>query len=299
MKKSGSPYAPLNDLLGAATPLLYIGPTLFFVVVFVLFPTVQVLRFSFTDWTGFGARSYSGLANFREMWTDARFLEALFTNLIYVVFFSFIPILLGIALAVLVGRSRLRGDRFFRGVLLIPQVVAPVAMGVIFGWILAPSFGLVNTTLRAIGLDQLQQPWLGSNTFAPISVGLIGTWLWLGFVLIIFLSGIQKIDESLFDAAKLDGAGPLRQFTAITLPSLRSEIAVVTIVTLIRAFGSGVFGVVQAITEGSYRTTPVSLLGYKVAFVQGRLGYGSAIMVFLMLLTVLLSGLSLRLGEER
>ncbi len=299
MKKSGSPYAPLNDLVGAATPILYIGPALLFVVVFVLFPTVQVLRFSVTDWTGFGHRTFNGLTNYREMFTDSRFLEALATNLIYVVFFSFVPIVLGIALAVLVGRSRLRGERFFRGVLLIPQVVAPVAMGVIFGWILAPSFGLVNTALRAIGLEQLQRPWLGSNTFAPISVGLVGTWLWLGFVLIIFLAGIQKIDESLYDAAKLDGAGPLRQFTAVTLPELRSEIAVVTIVTLIRAFGSGVFGVVQAITEGSYRTTPVSLLGYKVAFVQGRLGYGSAIMVFLMLLTVALSALSLRLGDER
>jgi ABC-type sugar transport system permease subunit len=128
---------------------------------------------------------------------------------------------------------------------------------------------------------------------------LVGTWLWIGFSVLVFVSGIRKIDVRIFDAASIDGANEIQQFFAITLPELRAEFVVVVVVTLIRAFGSNVFGIVSAITGGGYHTKPLSLMAYNLAFVEGRMGYGSAVVVFLIALIVLLSVLTFRAGEER
>jgi raffinose/stachyose/melibiose transport system permease protein len=242
---------------------------------------------------------FIGLGNFVKLFQDEKFWAAFSTNLVYVLFFSFIPTVFGLLLASLIGRSRILGDRFFRAVLLMPQVIASVAMGVIFGWIFAPGFGVLNSFLRAIGLERLERPWLGDVVLAPIAVGVVGTWLWLGFAVVIFGAGIQKIDEALYDAAKIDGAGSWRQFTAITFPALRAELVVVIVVTLIRAFGSGVFGIVVAITSGGYKTTPLALYAYRLAFVESKMGYGSAVVIFLMALIIILSGVTYAVGERR
>lgn len=287
------------DVGGALTPYLYVGPTLLFVLLFLIFPLASVVWYSLVSWSGLGKMVFVGLGNFVKLFQDEKFWAAFSTNLVYVLFFSFIPTVFGLLLASLIGRSRIPGDRFFRAVLLMPQVIASVAMGVIFGWIFAPGFGVLNSFLRAIGLERLERPWLGDVVLAPIAVGVVGTWLWLGFAVVIFGAGIQKIDEALYDAAKIDGAGSWRQFTAITFPALRAELVVVIVVTLIRAFGSGVFGIVVAITSGGYRTTPLALYAYRLAFVESKMGYGSAVVIFLMALIIILSGATYAVGERR
>lgn len=292
-------YSPLKDIAGPFTPYLYIGPALIFVTVFLIYPLVAVAYFSLLNWSGIGKQSFTGLMNYAKLFVDANFWGALTTNLIYLAFFSLIPTILGLIIAAVAGRTRLTGERYLRAILLTPQVIASVAMGVVFGWIFAPGFGVVNGLLKLVGLERWEQPWLGSTTLAPISVGLVGTWMWIGFAVIVFVSGIQKIDESIFDAAKLDGASDVRQFFSIILPELRAEIVVVVVVTLIRAFGSNVFGIVAAITNGGYQTTPLSLFAYKLAFVQSRMGYGAAVIVLLMVLIVSLSAITFRVGEGR
>lgn len=287
------------DVGGALTPYLYVGPTLLFVLLFLIFPLASVVWYSLVSWSGLGKMVFVGLGNFVKLFQDEKFWAAFSTNLVYVLFFSFIPTVFGLLLASLIGRSRILGDRFFRAVLLMPQVIASVAMGVIFGWIFAPGFGVLNSFLRAIGLERLERPWLGDVVLAPIAVGVVGTWLWLGFAVVIFGAGIQKIDEALYDAAKIDGAGSWRQFTAITFPALRAELVVVIVVTLIRAFGSGVFGIVVAITSGGYKTTPLALYAYRLAFVESKMGYGSAVVIFLMALIIILSGVTYAVGERR
>jgi raffinose/stachyose/melibiose transport system permease protein len=292
-------FQPMFDAGGALTPYLYVGPTVAFVLVFLIIPLASVVWYSLVSWSGLGRMVFVGLGNFLSLFRDEKFWSSLSTNLVYVLFFSLIPTAFGLLLAALMGGNRIPGDRFFRAVLLMPQVVASVAMGVIFGWIFAPGFGVLNGLLRAVGLERLERPWLGDVVLAPIAVGVVGTWLWLGFVIVIFSAGIQKIEQALFDAAKIDGAGPWKQFTAITFPSLRAELVVVIVVTLIRAFGSGVFGIVAAITAGSYKTTPLALYAYRLAFVESRMGYGSAVVILLMVLIIILSGVTYGLGERR
>jgi raffinose/stachyose/melibiose transport system permease protein len=289
-------FSPLSDLGGSLTPYVYAGPTVLMILVFLIYPMVNVFWYSLVEWSGLGAKLFVGAANYRTLILDPIFWTSFRTNLIYVGFFSFVPTAAGLLFASLIGRRSLRGERFFRAILLTPQVMASVAMGVIFRWIFSPGFGVLNDFLRKVGLERWEKPWLGNSTYAPIAVGGVGTWLWLGFVVVVFVAGIQKIDPDLYDAGNLDGASPWQLFRYVTLPELRAEIVVVVVVTLIRAFGSGVFGIVAAITEGRYNTLPLAYYAYRLAFVHNRMGYGSSIMVFLIVLVLTLSGLTFRLG---
>ncbi len=292
-------FPPLRDIGGRLTPYVYVGPTLVLVLVFLIYPLANVLIFSGLDWNGFGRKVFVGLGNFAALFRDPLFWVAFRANGISVIFFSLIPTLLGVLLSSVIGRVDVPAEKFFRAVLLAPQVIASVAMGIIFDWIFAPTFGVLNGLLALLGLSRLQLPWLGNQSVAPFSIGLVGTWLWLGFAVILFYSGIKKIEETLYDSAKIDGASPFRQLVSITVPLLRAEIVVVIIMTLVWSFGSSVFGIVVSITNGGYKTTPVSLYAYQLAFVQGRMGYGSAVVVVLMVLILGLSVLTYRLGEGR
>jgi len=297
-RRHGYLYSPLKDIAGELTPFIYVGPTLLLIVVLLIYPLVSVFYYSTLDWSGLGKGVFIGLANYVSLFADSNFWDALVTNLIYVAFFSIIPTVLGVIIATIVGRTMLRGERVFRAILLTPQVVASVAMGVIFSWIFAPGFGVVNGILGIVGLSSWQHTWLGSMGLARLSVGLVGTWMWVGFAVIVFVAGIKKIDVRIFDAVRIDGANEIQQFFAITLPEIRAEFVVVIIVTLIRAFGSNVFGIVSAITGGGYHTQPLSLLAYNLAFIQNRMGYGSAVIVFLIIVILGLSALTFRVGEQ-
>lgn len=241
---------------------------------------------------------FVGISNYVDLASDPRFWSALTTNLIYILFFSIIPTIFGLLIASLIGRTEVKGTRYFRTIFFIPQIIPSVALGTIFAWIYAPRFGVLQQILKLLGLGSLAQPWLGSPQTAPYAVGLIGTWLWTGFSVIIFLAGIQKIDEYLYDAAKIDGANVWQQFFYVTLPDLRYEIVVVIIMTLIRALSTNVFGIVDAITGGANSTRPISLYAYELAFVQNKVGYAASIVVILAIIVFSFSGITMLTGER-
>src|SRR5690606_12975955 len=178
----------------------------------------------------------------------------------------------------------------------IPQVVAAIALGVIFRWVYAPLFGILNHLLKIVGLGQLQRSWLGAPETATVAIGFIGTWAWFGFCVILFVAGIQKIDEHLYEAAKFDGAGPTRQFFHVTLPDLRFEIVVAIIMSTIQSLGGYVFSVVRVTTNGAYDTRPIGLYAYQLAFVEGKVGYASAVVLVLTAIILSVSALSMLLG---
>jgi raffinose/stachyose/melibiose transport system permease protein len=241
---------------------------------------------------------FVGLSNYITLGSDPDFWSALITNLIYILFFSIIPTIFGLLIASLIGRTQVKGTRYFRTVFFIPQIIPSVALGTIFGWIYAPRFGVLQQILKLLGLGNLASPWLGSPQTAPYAVGLIGTWLWTGFSVIIFLAGIQKIDEYLYDSAKIDGANAWQQFFYVTLPELRYEIVVVIIMTMIRALSTNVFGIVDAITGGANSTRPISLYAYELAFVQNKVGYAASIIVILAIIVFTFSGITMFTGES-
>ena len=166
----------------------------------------------------------------------------------------------------------MRGVTFFRAVLFMPQTIATVVVAIAWVWIYAPSRPL-NSALDFVGLDAVSRGWLGDFTWALPALGLVGTWVMFGLCIVLFLAGIQKIPLSLYEAARVDGAGRVREFFAVTLPGLRGELAVALTLTTIMALRT--FDLIYVSTTGGPGTTTTvpSVLVYQNAFANGRVGW--------------------------
>ena len=206
--------------------------------VFVLRPLVLTIQYSLYRWNGVGPATWVGLANYVTVLRDPDLLGTIVNAFKLVVFFSFVPVSLGLVTAAVIHRvatGRLGASS--RTVLFLPQVIPLVAAGIIWGWLLSLP-GLVNQALGAVGLGGLTRAWLGDFDTALPAVGLIGIWVLLGFCTVLLLAGMTKIDPALYESARIDGAGWFREFVSVTLPSLRYEIGVCLTVTVIAALAA-------------------------------------------------------------
>ncbi|MEV4119752.1 sugar ABC transporter permease [Micromonospora sp. NPDC049645] len=270
----------------AGTGWLYVLPALLMYAVFVLRPLVLTLQYSLYDWNGIGVARWVGLDNYLTVFTDSDLLKIIGNAVVLIVFFSFIPVALGLLVASMVRRITTGAfGTVVRTILFLPQVIPLVAAGIAWSWLLS-SNGLVNQVLRAVGLGGVARAWLGDFDTALPAVGVIGAWVLLGLCTILLVTGMSKIDPALYEAARLDGAGPVREFLAVTLPSLRQEIGVCLTVTIIAALAS--FDIVYISTSGGpgLQTTVPGLEIYRLAFSQRQVGLASALAVVLMLLVL-------------
>ncbi|MFF5087948.1 carbohydrate ABC transporter permease [Streptomyces niveus] len=265
---------------GAMRGYLYVLPSLAVYVVFAVLPALHTAYLSLFDWDGVTLGSWVGLDNYREVFRNPVLLRSLVNALALVVFFSFVPILTGLLTTALLSRYRRPGMGVYRLLFMLPQIVPLVAVGVTWRWLYGDD-GLVNEALRAVGLDGITRAWLGDFGTALIAVGLVGTWVLSGLCTMLFLSGVHKVDPSLYEAARLDGAGPVREFVSVTLPQLRGELAVALTVTMVAALAS--FDIVYVTTNGGpgEQTTVPGLLVYRLAFSDGDVGLASALGVVL------------------
>jgi ABC-type sugar transport system permease subunit len=184
---------------------VWVVPALAFYGAFVIYPALRTLGYSFVDWNGISEATWVGLANYRELFGDPELRGAIWHALILVVFFSWLPILTGLLMVGLLARRRTRGMTWYRTVFFLPQVLPMVAVGITWRWMYGDS-GTVNQILRWVGLDSVTRAWLGDFDFALPAVGVIGTWAMTGLCMMLFLAGVQKVDPSLYEAARLDGA---------------------------------------------------------------------------------------------
>jgi raffinose/stachyose/melibiose transport system permease protein len=264
---------------------------------FVLYPLLRGLWLSFHEWDGLTSPEWVGLANYRELLADPEIRSAFVHSAILILFYSVLPVSLGLFLAVTLSRIRVRGLSLFRTLLFLPQVIPMVVVAVSWRWIYAPR-GPLNAGLEAIGADGLARPWLGDFGLALPAVGLVGTWVLYGLTMVLFVAGVQKIPRSLYDAARVDGAGPVREFFAVTLPGLRGELVVAVALTMIAALRN--FDLVYMLTSGGPGTSTVvpALEVYRGAFQTGRVGVASAIGMALSLVIFALTFGLTRLGER-
>jgi raffinose/stachyose/melibiose transport system permease protein len=280
--------------LGKLTAFTYVLPALMVYAIFILFPIINTLWYSFFNWTGFSAPVFNGLANYQELFQDQVFRKAIVNNFRFILYYTLFPIVLALILTALLTRREVIGRNFFRASFFLPYIMPMVVVGVAWRWIYNPVFGLLNSSLRAIGLDALAFPWLGDFALAQPAVGVIATWVQFGFCLVLFMAGVQNIDESLYDAAKVDGANELAQLWYITIPGIRAEIMVAAVSTLISALRA--FDLVFVTTRGGpgNETMVTSLYLYQNAFQLNRMGYASSIAVVLTLAILLISYLLLK-----
>ncbi len=265
---------------------IFVLPALLMYAVFVLVPLLLTIVYSFYRWTGVGPATWVGLKNYSTVFEVPDLLGTIVNAFWLVVWFSFIPVGLGLVVASVIHRVATgRLGAVARTVLFLPQVIPLVAAGIIWGWLLALP-GLINQILRAVGLGAITRAWLGDFDWALPAVGLIGIWVLLGFCTVLLLTGMTKVDAALYESARIDGAGWFREFVSITVPLLRYEIGVCLTVTVIAALAA--FDIVYVSTAGGpgNSTAVPGIQIYILAFTQRQVGLASALAVMLMILVV-------------
>jgi raffinose/stachyose/melibiose transport system permease protein len=266
----------------------------------VVVPFLMNTYVGFTDWQGVGSPKWSGLANYRRLLDDSEFWASFRHSLFMVVAMAVVPTAVGLVLAAAlfdyVGKHF--GSRIvavLRACFYLPQVLPIAVAGIVWSWILAPDNGSLNALLKAIGLGSWQQDWLGDPDIALYSVMGVMVWVQLGFPLVVFMAGLQRVDPQLHEAAELDGAGWWRRFWHITLPQIRPEINVVLTWCTIAALK--VFGAVYVLTKGGPggATDVPSYFSFTTFFEKTQVGYGAAISTALTLIILVLALAGLRL----
>jgi ABC-type sugar transport system permease subunit len=278
------------------TSLLYVAPALAFFGVFVLYPIGISVWYSFYSYDGLTEGIPVGWGNYTAVFTDSGLRTALLHSLLLLLFYAALPVCAGLLLAGAMSRIRVYGLTLFRAVLFVPQILSSVVVAVAWRNILAAG-GPVNDVLKAVGLGRFTTTWLGNFDTALPSIGVIGAWVEYGLCMVLFLSGIVAIDRSTYEAARLDGAGPVREFFAITLPALRPQISIALILTVTFALRN--FDLIWNTTRGGPGTTTTvpSLYVYQDAFQNRMLGRASALAIVLtviILVVVLAVQLALR-----
>ncbi|CAN5537440.1 ABC transporter permease subunit [soil metagenome] len=277
--------------------LLYVLPPLALFVFVILIPLGYGVWISLWEWDGITEAKFAGLGNYLEAVTDPLVLQAFAHSLVLVAFYSAFPIIIGLVLTAVIARHPLKLIGLWRVLLFLPQVLSIVVVGVAWQWLLAAD-GPVNQLLRLVGLDSLTRVWLGDFTWALPAEGAIGTWLMAGLCMVLFLSGAQHIDNDLYDAAAIDGAGPVREFFAVTVPGLRRVIVVAAILTFTVSLNN--FGLIWVTTRGGPggQTQVVSTLVYERAFVLSQLGDASALAILLGAIVLAVASGITRLSRE-
>ncbi len=277
----------------SATPYLYLAPAFVLYAAFLLYPLARAAQYSLYAWDTVSPATFVGFGNYVKMVGDPDLLASFGHSAVLVLFYAVLPICLGLAAAAILNRARVRGLGFFRTVIFLPQVIAMVVVAVAWTRMYSTD-GPINAVLRAVGLGDVARAWLGDYTFALPAVGLIGTWVETGLVTVLLLAGMGRIPRDLYEAARLDGAGPWSEFLAITLPAVRGEIVVAATLTIVAALKN--FDIIYMTTRGGpgSSTAVPSYQVYNQAFGLGQVGMATTIGVSL---AVLIFGVNLVLNR--
>lgn len=269
----------------------------------IVLPLGMTIGTSFTTWTGVGTPKWVGLDNYTRLLGDENFWASFRNIVALIVAMAVVPTLLGLVLAAVLfdyigKRFGSRTASALRSGFYLPQIIPVAITGIVWAWILNSQFGALNTFLRHVGLDSLAQDWLGDPDFAMPSVMVVMVWIQVGYPVVIFMSGLQRIDPELYEAADLDGASWWQKFTRIAVYLIRPEIYVVLVTTTIAALK--VFGQIFVLTRGGpgNATLVPSYFAYRSFFQKAQVGYGSAIATVLTVLIVVLAYVFLKVQER-
>jgi raffinose/stachyose/melibiose transport system permease protein len=272
--------------------LAWVAPALAVLAVFVYYPLVENIRYSFLDWNIFtGASKYVGTANYAELGSDATFWHALRNNVWYAVISVVIQVFGALVLAAMVESLRSeRWRRWLRAIYFVPSAISLTVAGLLFYFILQPGdSGLFNAGLDAIGLHSLTMAWLGSQHTAIFGVIAMSQWQGFGYSALLFSVALQSIPSEIYEAAQIDGVGPVRRFFTISVPLVREMTGVMMIVTVSGAFQ--VFNEVTVMTQGGPNNSS-QVLGtwlYHAGFYDNDFGYASAIATVIFVITLALA----------
>ena len=282
----------------------FLAPALLLYGVFVLYPYVNAFYLALTDWSGTSStRNFVGLENFRNLLTDSRFLSALATNGKFLVVLPVVTLSIALLFASLFtqGGKGIAGSDYYRVIFFFPQVISAVIIGILFQYVYNPRYGILNAALDWVGLEQLRRTWLGDASTIFWAIAAIVVWSSVGFYMVIFISSMQSIPLSFYEAATIDGATRWRQFADITMPLMWETIRTGLIYICIAALD--MFVIIQVITSGAQTSAArsvetVAVYMYIEAFSKNRWGSAAAIGVILLILTLIFSIVLMRVTKR-
>ncbi|SFE67227.1 multiple sugar transport system permease protein [Paenibacillus algorifonticola] len=276
-------------------PYFLILPNVLLFTVFILVPLLWIFYLSLNDYTMLNAPKWVGLKNYSLLLNDSIFHQAVKNTALYWIGTVVPSMLLGLVLANLLS-MRLKALAAFRALIYLPGVISSVAVAMTWLWMLDPLQGPVNSLLGLIGIDG--RNWLQDPATSLPTVIVIGIWTGIGYAMIIFLAGIQSISESLYEAASLDGASVLKKFWYITVPLLKPMTLFLFVTSTIRSFQ--VFDLVFVLTGGGPANSSTTIVTQIVgaSFQEYRMGYASAMAVFLLALTLFITLIQYAIGSR-
>ncbi|MBU5671182.1 sugar ABC transporter permease [Paenibacillus sp. MSJ-6] len=259
-------------------------PSLILYAFFVVIPVFWSMYYGFFDWKGIGSLSYIGLENYLEAISDPVFWRALRNNLIIVAASILGQVPIALVLALLLRKSSML-HRFIRSAVFMPMVLSTVVVGLIWGYIYHPQFGLVNTVLENIGLGSWTRPWLSDPSVNMLAVSVPIIWNFIGPYLIMFIAAIQNIPSEVEDACKIDGTKPYQKLFYVTLPMIRGTVNVVIVMCIAGSLKA--FDQVFIMTGGgpAQSTELLATYMYNNTFNVYRYGYGSAVSTAIVLIS--------------
>ncbi|WP_236036824.1 carbohydrate ABC transporter permease [Bifidobacterium simiiventris] len=275
---------------------LFSAAAIVIIGMFVFYPAFYALYMSFTNATGFNKPKFIGLQNYVKLFTNADAMRALANTAIYTVMYMPLLIIVALAVAMLLNRDDLPLRGFFRSAIFLPFVISMAVAAMAWQFILDPNLGFLPYWLSKIGIRMGDV--LGSTTWALPTVTIVGIWKNFGYFMVIFLAGLQGVSHELYEAAELDGCGPWRKFTAVTLPGLRSTMTYVIIMALIQSFQA--FDQIYVMTSGGpdHMTETVVYRIYTEGFRNFHLGSASALSYVLLIVTFIVGVIQLVINNR-
>ena len=277
----------------------FIAPAFILYTLFIIVPAFSSVYYSFTSWDGISpVIKFVGLANYREIFTSARFGNALRNTVILTVFISIVENALALLLALLVDHVKWFKN-FFRSAFYVPVLISGIVSGFIWKIMYNYNFGAINSLLTSIGLGEWKQDWLGNPKLTLLMVGFVLIWKGAGYYMIIYLASLQSVPTDVVEAAAIDGASPWQRFKAITVPLISGAFTINFTLSLIN--GLKVFDQISVMTDGGpgFTTETVVYLLYKVGFNEGRQGFGTAVGIVLLFIIIILNAVQQKFLKSR
>lgn len=273
---------------------IFVFPILAFIFLFIIWPVAQSLLLAFFRWDGVGPWRYVGFKNFVRMFREPLFYHSLRNTVILTIVTTFGEMAIGFTAAVLIDLE-IRGWKEYRFIFYLPVLLSQIAVGLLWTKIYA-EYGLINSVLGVLHLENLQNVWLGDPNSALWAICLIFMWQFGGWHMLFFLAGMQGIDPQIYESAKIDGASILRRIFSITIPLLKNVFFIIIVLSLIMGFKA--FDMIYVMTGGGpvEATEVMTTFLYTQAFDVRRFGYASVLAVVMVLIAIIFSVFYVRLS---
>lgn len=270
-----------------------ISPAVLLLFVFMVWPTIEVFRMSLYKWGGLSnTKTFVGMDNFKVLWDDMDFIESFQNSVLLIVLVAIITIFFALTFAAILTRETLKGQNFFRIIFYVPNILSIVVIAGMFSAVYDPSDGLLNNIFGMFSWESIQQKWLGNQNIVIYSVAAALVWQAIGYYMVMYMSSMAGIPQSYYEAASLEGANRLKQFTSITLPLIWTNIRTTLAFYIISTINLS-FLLVKAMTGGGPNGSTEVFLSYMYAQAYGNstYGYGMAIGVVVFLFSFILAAI--------